>query len=59
MSVLLFQNDIFDILGLHNYFTLAQCVYINVPVVALHNAENAFMLILGVDRLFAVISPAR
>ena len=54
-----FQNGLFDLLELYNYFTLGQCGYINVPVAALCNVENALMLILGIDRLFAIVSPAR
>ena len=54
-----FRNGIFDILELYSYFTLRQCGYINVPIAAFCNVEDAFMLILGIDRLFAVANPAR
>ena len=58
-AVIVFQSGVFDILGLYNYFTLAHCAYINIPLVAICNVENALMLVLGLDRLLAVTSPAR
>ena len=55
----IFQNGVFDILQLYDFFTLALCAYINVPGTTLCNVESALMLVLGIDRLFAVISPTR
>ena len=57
--IIALQNGVFDILGLYNYFELAHCAYINVPITVICNIENALMLVLGLDRLFAVAAPAR
>ena len=56
---IVFQCGVFDVLGLHNYFTLARCSYIELPFSAFFNMESTLMLVLGIDRLFAVVSPTR
>lgn len=57
--IVVFQIGAFDVVGLYNYFTLTLCAYIAIPTRVLFNVDNVFMLILGFDCLFALITPTR